>query len=89
MSPCNGKTALVTGASRGISRAAALALVKADAQVLVHYGRDATEAQAVVKQIRAAGGRAGRSAPTSRLPAARMSLLSRSVRSSATGSIYL
>ena len=58
MTPCNGKTALVTGASRGIGRAAALALAKAGAQVLVHYGRNAAEARSVVDQIKAAGGRA-------------------------------
>jgi 3-oxoacyl-[acyl-carrier protein] reductase len=58
MTDCNGKTALVTGASRGIGRAAALALAEAGAQVLVHYGKNAAEAQVVVEQIRAAGGRA-------------------------------
>jgi 3-oxoacyl-[acyl-carrier protein] reductase len=58
MSNCNGKTALVTGASRGIGRAAALALAKAGAEVLVHYGKNAAEAEAVATQIRAAGGRA-------------------------------
>ncbi len=58
MTNCNGKTALVTGASRGIGRAAALALARAGAQVLVHYGRGAEEAKAVVEEIRAAGGRA-------------------------------
>lgn len=58
MTPCNGKTALVTGASRGIGRSAALALAKAGAQVLVHYGRGAEEARAVVEEIRATGGRA-------------------------------
>jgi NAD(P)-dependent dehydrogenase (short-subunit alcohol dehydrogenase family) len=58
MTPCNGKTALVTGASRGIGRAAALALGKSGAQVLVHYGRGAAEAKAVVDEIRAAGGKA-------------------------------
>jgi NAD(P)-dependent dehydrogenase (short-subunit alcohol dehydrogenase family) len=58
MTPCNGKTALVTGASRGIGRAAAMALAKAGAQVLVHYGSNATEARSVVDQIKAAGGRA-------------------------------
>jgi 3-oxoacyl-[acyl-carrier protein] reductase len=58
MANCNGKTALVTGASRGIGRATALALAEAGAQVLVHYGRNAAEAEAVVTQIRAAGGRA-------------------------------
>jgi 3-oxoacyl-[acyl-carrier protein] reductase len=54
----NGKTALVTGASRGIGRAAALVLAQSGAQVLVHYGRGAAEAKAVVAEIEAAGGRA-------------------------------
>jgi 3-oxoacyl-[acyl-carrier protein] reductase len=53
-----GKTALVTGASRGIGRAAALALAASGAQVLVHYGRGAEEADGVVAEIRKAGGRA-------------------------------
>ena len=53
-----GKTALVTGASRGIGRASALALAEAGAQVLVHYGRGAKEAAAVVTEIAKAGGRA-------------------------------
>jgi NAD(P)-dependent dehydrogenase (short-subunit alcohol dehydrogenase family) len=57
MTPCNGKTALVTGASRGIGRAAAIALAKIGAQVLVHYGSNAAEARSVVDQIKAAGGR--------------------------------
>jgi NAD(P)-dependent dehydrogenase (short-subunit alcohol dehydrogenase family) len=58
MFACSGKTALITGASRGIGRSAALALAEAGALVLVHYGRSAAEAEAVVEQIRAAGGRA-------------------------------
>jgi NAD(P)-dependent dehydrogenase (short-subunit alcohol dehydrogenase family) len=58
MTPCNGKTALVTGASRGIGRAAAIALAKAGAQVLVHYGSNAAEARSVVDRIKAASGRA-------------------------------
>ena len=53
-----GKTALVTGASRGMGRASALALAADGAQVLVHYGRGAKEADAVVAEIRKAGGRA-------------------------------
>ena len=58
MSTLTGKTALVTGASRGIGRAAALALAKAGAQVIVHYGSAQKEADAVVKEIVSAGGRA-------------------------------
>ena len=54
----SGKTALVTGASRGIGRASALALAKAGAQVLVHYGSGEKAATAVVAEIRQAGGRA-------------------------------
>jgi 3-oxoacyl-[acyl-carrier protein] reductase len=54
----NGKTALVTGASRGMGRASALALAAAGAQVLVHYGRGAKEADGVVTEIRKGGGRA-------------------------------
>jgi len=58
MSNLSGKTALVTGASRGIGRATALALAKAGAQVVVHYGNGANEAEAVVAEITKAGGRA-------------------------------
>jgi NAD(P)-dependent dehydrogenase (short-subunit alcohol dehydrogenase family) len=53
-----GKTALVTGGSRGIGRAAAFALGKGSAQVLVHYGRAVKEAGDVVSQLREAGARA-------------------------------
>jgi 3-oxoacyl-[acyl-carrier protein] reductase len=52
------KTALVTGASRGIGRSAALTLAAAGAQVIVHYGRNAEQAKAVVDEIRREGGRA-------------------------------
>ena len=58
MTTLSGKTALVTGASRGIGRASALALAGAGAQVLVHYTRGTVEAEAVVKEIRKTGGRA-------------------------------
>ena len=58
MTDLKGKTALVTGASRGIGRASALALAKLGAQVLVHYGRGANEAEDVVAEIRKIGGRA-------------------------------
>jgi NAD(P)-dependent dehydrogenase (short-subunit alcohol dehydrogenase family) len=52
------KIALVTGASRGMGRATALALAAAGARVIVHYGRNADEAKTVVDQIRADGGQA-------------------------------
>ena len=52
------KTAMVTGASRGIGRATAAALARAGAHVLVHYGRSAREAESLVSEIQAKGGRA-------------------------------
>ena len=58
MTTLAGKTALVTGASRGIGRATAMALAAAGARVLVHYGRSAQEAENVVAAIEAKGGRA-------------------------------
>jgi NAD(P)-dependent dehydrogenase (short-subunit alcohol dehydrogenase family) len=57
MNTLAGKTAVVTGASRGSGRAAALALAKAGAQVIVHYDHDASEAEAVVGEIRRIGSR--------------------------------
>jgi 3-oxoacyl-[acyl-carrier protein] reductase len=58
MTKLSGKTALVTGASRGMGRASALALARMGAQVLVHYSSGAKEAEAVVAEILKAGGRA-------------------------------
>ena len=54
----NNKTALVTGASRGIGRATAAALARDGARVLVHYGRSAQDAESLVSEIHAKGGRA-------------------------------
>jgi 3-oxoacyl-[acyl-carrier protein] reductase len=58
MTTLQNKTALVTGASRGIGRATAGALAEAGAHVLVHYGRSAMEAESLVAEIQAKGGRA-------------------------------
>ena len=58
MTTLQNKTALVTGASRGIGRATAVALAEAGAHVLVHYGRSAQEAESFVAGIRSSGGRA-------------------------------
>src|SRR5271154_3562203 len=58
MSSLSGKTALVTGASRGIGRASAIGLARMGAQVLVHYSTGEGEARAVVAEIGKAGGRA-------------------------------
>ena len=52
------RTALVTGASRGIGRATARALAAAGARVIVHYGSAAKEAESIVAEIRASGGQA-------------------------------
>src|SRR6266536_1053967 len=58
MADLRNKTALVTGASRGIGRATASALAEIGARVLVHYGRSAQEAESLVADIRSKGGRA-------------------------------
>jgi 3-oxoacyl-[acyl-carrier protein] reductase len=58
MTTLQNKTALVTGASRGIGRATATALAAAGAHVLVHYGRSKREAESLVAEIQRKGGRA-------------------------------
>src|SRR5262245_39049307 len=52
------RVAVVTGASLGIGRAAAIALGKAGAKVVVNYRSNGEKAQEVVKLIEEAGSRA-------------------------------
>ncbi|MGL5939398.1 MAG: 3-oxoacyl-[acyl-carrier-protein] reductase [Waterburya sp.] len=52
------KVAVVTGASRGIGKAAALALATQGAKVVVNYARSSEAAEAIAQEINAAGGEA-------------------------------
>jgi len=53
-----GRTALVTGGSRGIGRAACLAFARAGADVVVHYRAETAAAESVADEVRALGRRA-------------------------------
>jgi 3-oxoacyl-[acyl-carrier protein] reductase len=54
----SGKAAIVTGAGRNIGRAIALALAQAGAAVVVNVRSNKSEADSVVREIEAAGGKA-------------------------------
>ncbi|MGW1894449.1 SDR family NAD(P)-dependent oxidoreductase [Streptomyces sp. NPDC002004] len=58
MGELTGKTALVTGGSRGIGRAVALRLAAEGALVAIHYGGNDDAAKETVTRIEKAGGRA-------------------------------
>src|SRR5258708_684935 len=58
MAVLRNKTALVTGAPRGIGRTTASALAEAGAHVLVYYGRSVQDAESLVADIRSNEGRA-------------------------------
>jgi 3-oxoacyl-[acyl-carrier protein] reductase len=58
MANLTNKTALVTGASRGIGRATALALAETGAHILAHFGRSAQEAESLVSEIQTRSGSA-------------------------------
>lgn len=58
MSDLENKVAIITGGSRGIGRAIALELARRGAAIVVNYNKSPEQAEAVVNEITAAGGKA-------------------------------
>ena len=58
MGKLDGKSAIVTGASRGIGKDIALYLAKEGAKVAVNYSGSKEKAEAVVEEIKELGGEA-------------------------------
>lgn len=58
MNKLTGKTALVTGGSRGIGAAVVRALANEGAKVIIHYGANAEKAKTLAEEIRKSGGKA-------------------------------
>jgi 3-oxoacyl-[acyl-carrier protein] reductase len=58
MGKLNGKTALVTGGSRGIGAAVVRAFAKEGAHVIIHYGKETAKAEALAHEIKGQGGKA-------------------------------
>src|SRR2546421_10700566 len=54
----SGKTALVTGASRGLGRAIALRLARDGAAVALNYRERGADAESLAEEIRSGGGKA-------------------------------
>lgn len=55
MSHLKGKTALITGASRGIGRSVALKLASQGADIIIHYRKNLEEASALEAELQKAG----------------------------------
>lgn len=50
-----GKKAFITGSSRGIGRAMAVAMAKQGADIVIHYRRDAEQAEVAAEEVRRIG----------------------------------
>ncbi len=73
--PLSGKVALVTGASRGIGKACALALAERGAAVAVHYKCNADKAEETAAAIASRGGKAAIFSADLRVPDAPSALV--------------